>query len=117
MGMRERFMRLKPHHRFFLVLGVFLAALLGLGALFGDLGAGGGNYYDEARVCKDQVAENLRSPSTAEFGDTTIYTTGDAVAIGGWVDSENGFGATVRSEYRCTVETDGSVTLAYLADR
>lgn len=91
--------RFKPWH-IALVAGVLLvAALLGAGQLGPD------DYADEAAACRDAVTERLKSPSTAEFGEATTAKGDGKVLVAGVVDSENGFGANVRSDYRC--ETDG----------
>lgn len=58
--------------------------------------------------CHDQVEKKLVSPSTADFEGMTEYTAnqssdGSAWEVQGHVDSENGFGANVRSTYTCTL--------------
>lgn len=58
--------------------------------------------------CHDQVEKKLVSPSTADFEGMTEYTAsqssdGSAWEVQGHVDSENGFGANVRSTYSCTL--------------
>lgn len=45
------------------------------------------------------IEENLKSPSTAEFGNRSIRTDGEYFEIKGYVDSQNGLGATLRSTY------------------
>lgn len=53
------------------------------------------------------VKEQLKSPSTAEFGtgtDGKVRQVNDTVfIINNYVDSQNGFGATVRTDYYCEV--------------
>lgn len=58
--------------------------------------------------CHDQVEKQLVSPSTAGFEGMTEYTAsqssdGSAWEVQGHVDSENGFGAKIRSTYTCTL--------------
>lgn len=76
------------------------------GAKFSPFEAGPGS--DDARVaCHKFVADSLRSPSTAQFGpDTSVRVeptipTGPRWHVIGSVDSENGFGAMLRSDYNC----------------
>jgi hypothetical protein len=62
--------------------------------------------------CEDYVRKYLKSPSTAEFSgvaETTVYGKGNHkyTAIG-WVDSENSFGAKLRTNYACTVTDEGN---------
>lgn len=51
------------------------------------------------------VESLLRSPSTADFGGETATKTGkNTYHVEGYVDAQNGFGATVRNYYECDVE-------------
>lgn len=55
-------------------------------------------------ACEDAVRERLKSPSTADFPDTNYrHEPGGVFDVRGTVDSQNGFGATVRSIFGCTV--------------
>lgn len=68
-----------------------------------------------AIMCEDFVKQRLKSPSTARFPGVTDtdYATTKVLSdtkpwkyqVTGVVDSQNGFGATVRSTYVCTVST------------
>lgn len=55
------------------------------------------------------VKEKLKSPSTAEFPKITeknkhiIILSDTSYYIKSWVDSQNGFGGIVRSEFVCTI--------------
>lgn len=66
-----------------------------------------------ASVCEKFVRDRLKSPGTATFrdpfGDQVIYTgDGDGpITVAASVDSENGFGAKLRSTYTCTVSKAG----------
>lgn len=54
--------------------------------------------------CQKAVTRALKSPSTAVFqpiNDMTIKPAKGGYAIHGYVDSQNGFGATVRSRFNC----------------
>lgn len=54
--------------------------------------------------CEQVVGERLKAPSTAEFNTTMAKDNGDGTwEVRGQVDSENEFGAMVRSTYGCTV--------------
>lgn len=70
-----------------------------------------------ARIyCERAVEQRLTSPSTARFNhDRTVGS--NPFEVRGQVDSQNGFGATVRTGYGCTVTFTGdrySVTIDYL---
>lgn len=73
---------------------------------------------DAIDACHDDVAGQLKSPSTAGF-ENWLLGEGDWRPLSdtegtydGHVDAQNGFGATVRSEYTCAVSMapDGSLT-------
>ncbi|MEK9986510.1 MAG: hypothetical protein VW879_17365 [Opitutae bacterium] len=69
-------------------------------------------------MAKDFVKERLKSPSTADFGGVfSDYQDPDSVVtvLGGgkyvvraWVDSQNGFGATIRTRFVCKLEDMGN---------
>lgn len=73
-----------------------------------------------AVMCEDFVKQRLKSPSTAHFPGVTdtdyakTTTLSDTkpwkYQVTGVVDSQNGFGATVRSNYVCTVSTKDNKT-------
>ncbi len=60
---------------------------------------------------QELVKQYLKSPSTADFGssleqnsDRCVKDKGDGVyKVEGWVDSQNGFGATLRRHFKVTV--------------
>lgn len=69
-------------------------------------------------MAKDFVTDNLKSPSTADFGgafsgeyqspeDNVVDLGGGKFRASGWVDAQNSFGATIRSNWTCTVEYQG----------
>jgi hypothetical protein len=77
---------------------------------------------EEDKVGALAEAENivkgmLKSPSTASFGsvfgeyqdasDHVEYCGGGFHRVNGWVDSQNGFGATVRTNYRIVLLKSG----------
>lgn len=59
-------------------------------------------------ICQEMVTERLRAPSTAKFGGWDINETMSAITIQGHVDAQNGFGATMRNEFQCTVTLDSA---------
>ncbi|MGC9996658.1 MAG: zinc ribbon domain-containing protein [Terriglobia bacterium] len=64
------------------------------------------------RACEDHVRQYLKAPSTARFSsyyDTEVrdHGSGKYSAVG-WVDSQNSFGAMLRTEYICTATDEGN---------
>lgn len=66
-------------------------------------------------ACREKIADELKSPGTAEFGpmeisDESKYA-GFTNQIVTWVDAQNGFGATVRVDAICSlnVNADGTI--------
>lgn len=63
---------------------------------------------------EDFVKEKLKSPSTAKFPglldrDKHIAKTSEGVyKIYSWVESQNSFGATIRTRFSCTIRFEGS---------
>lgn len=62
--------------------------------------------------CRRAVREQLHSPGTAKFpgtfeSDAQARETNDGQRVwAGWVDSQNGFGAVVRTNFVCTYSPD-----------
>lgn len=69
--------------------------------------------YDAA---KQEMKLQLKSPSTAEFpspydeGPKCKVNDNGSVIIQSFVDSQNSFGATIRTNFRCTVNQAGKVS-------
>lgn len=91
--------------------------LLGIGGIFAATRGGGGDSEDgrddigAAIVCENFVEDRLRAPSTAEFPSTSDYDisgSGSVYTVRGYVDSENGFGAMIRSDWTCVVQETGT---------
>ena len=63
------------------------------------------------------IKENLKSPSTASFGtmdEVTIKDLGNnKYVVSSWVDSQNSFGATIRSDWSVTIIVTGNDTFSY----
>ena len=60
------------------------------------------NAYYLQSLCQDAVRERLRAPATAVFSNGSS----NGYSVSGAVDSQNGFGALLRSHYRCSVSGD-----------
>jgi hypothetical protein len=62
-------------------------------------------------VCRDFVRERLKAPSTAVFPrqatDSAVRLADGSVSVRAAVDSQNGFGAQIRTRYACTVRPSG----------
>jgi len=73
----------------------------------------------EAWVIAEQlVKQSLRSPATASFGsfwrgdfqdpqNCVVQAPDGSYVVFGWVDAQNAFGATVRSDFRCRLRKSG----------
>ena len=95
-------------------LAIFLApiALIVLALIVGAIWAGFNgssndpNKYEAIRYCEDQIRDQLKAPSTAEFASDSSSTSNPFVVTGS-VDSENSFGAMLRADFQCTVTISG----------
>jgi hypothetical protein len=100
-------------------LAVMAAAALALTAC-------GGGAFDEGTawgLCKQRVEAQLRAPATAQFPspDDMRWTKNIRTYKfpAAYVDSENGFGAPVRTYFECTVmqrsegSSDADVTVSF----
>src|SRR5580704_9962240 len=62
-------------------------------------------------MCETYVKRRLKAPSSAKFGwitDSTIVGSGDGpYTIDGYVDAQNSFGAMLRNQYTCQVQSIG----------
>lgn len=67
-------------------------------------------------VAQDIVSDRLKSPSSASFSwpnETTVSLSNDTWTVSGWVDSKNGFGSTIRSNYTVKFESSSKSEYAY----
>lgn len=70
---------------------------------------------DATIVCQKFVTDQLRAPSTAVFSPDSetaashigIADKPDTWRVQGWVDSQNSFGAQIRSRYDCVATVTG----------
>ena len=71
---------------------------------------------DKASVaaCEDAVRAELKSPSTAQFAVTSNTVSGPdddlSGSVTGTVDSQNSYGAMLRSEWKCDLAHGSTVT-------
>lgn len=103
--------------------GVVVLLLIGLVAIFlfqlwnstQDPTDANDNRSTAVVACEGIVKQNLKSPSTASF-DSEARDTGERTwEVVGVVDSQNSFGATVRSEFACAVEVSSETAVATLS--
>lgn len=97
-----------------IVIAMVIGAISGHG---GSSSTGSTDHSAAISACQDEIRTKLKSPASASFGDATVRNgqNGDLV-INGPVDSENGFGANLRSAYVCTVDSFGTVTDSLFLD-
>lgn len=62
---------------------------------------------DAKRACEASVTDQLKSPATAKFSGEIVTEDSGSYRVTGHVDSENGFGAMLRSHYSCTAHSSG----------
>lgn len=74
--------------------------------IFGSEDDGGDPEINVSVVCEQWVEERLRSPGSAEFeqfpDQQIVEVDSDTYRVRAWVDSQNGFGAVLRTDYTCT---------------
>lgn len=69
--------------------------------------------------CQETIKEILKSPSTAQFAgysDWKFSKSPERVMVYGYVDSQNAFGAVVRSEFQFTLTPDTSQITSLIFD-
>lgn len=74
---------------------------------------------DWAVFCEEKVENVLRSPSTADFensNDWYFEKTDKEIVIKGYVDSQNGFGAEVRSTFIFTIDKKTNTVTSFTMD-
>jgi hypothetical protein len=67
-----------------------------------------GKAAQAAELCQQAVLDRLKSPATASFSNVTTELVSEVYYVKGSVDSENGFGATMRSDWSCDIFAGGS---------
>lgn len=88
--------------------GVAIVVVLVISASFGGGSSSSDNSVEAQIACENRVKDALKSPSTADFDDEV--TGSGPYTVTGTVDSENSFGAMLRSDFRCTVKVTGDQT-------
>jgi hypothetical protein len=69
----------------------------------------------DLKLCEDAVKGRLKAPATAQFsGFEQEELDARLTAVRGSVDSENGFGAMIRSSFKCHVLDDEEATVMYI---
>ncbi len=60
-------------------------------------------------ACKKEIKSRLKSPTTADFPflDFTIWAWDTDIILKSYVDSQNGFGASVRTTFKCYFDYNG----------
>jgi curved DNA-binding protein CbpA len=97
-----------------IVLAFFVISIV-VGIFSGNKGgSGSSSKYDAFQAqadCEGFVKQNLKAPSSADFAShRELNITGSGVGpwtVIGYVDSQNSFGAKIRSTYICTVHYQG----------
>ncbi|MFQ1002627.1 hypothetical protein [Modestobacter sp. SSW1-42] len=97
-----------------IIIGVFVLLVGGCSvAVFDgdDDGSGGGRDDIMAGImCEDFVKDRLKSPSSADFPSSSSYVVtgaGNQYTVQGYVDAENSFGASLRTDWTCSVRDNG----------
>ena len=76
--------------------------------------SGSTNKFLAYNYAEDFVKKKLKSPGTAEFpgtfekADHITELGANKYKIVSWVDSQNGFGATLRTRFSCVIEFNGN---------
>ncbi|MBO5033050.1 MAG: zinc ribbon domain-containing protein [Lachnospiraceae bacterium] len=69
--------------------------------------------------CQSKVEEILKSPSTAKFPNILKWSfikEKNIVTVQGYVDSQNSFGAEIRSNFQFVIDTDADVIQSFIFD-
>lgn len=106
-------------------LGILAALVIFIGINSMATGSGEDDPYDSNNKfeaiaqCEARIEPLLKAPATAEF--KTSASGSGTWSVTGTVDSENGFGATVRSDFECTVvmnsDNTATTTVEHLTQR
>ena len=93
------------------ILAIFVFIFLAFGS--GDSNSSGANRMLAYNYAEKFVKQHLKSPGTAKFPglfekDEHITELGNGeYRINSWVDSQNGFGAMIRSRFSCKIIIEG----------
>jgi len=77
----------------------------------------GFGYSGAITECQELIKDRLRAPGSAKFEKIKVNEKDDSYfEIVGVVDAENGFGALLRGNFKCSGYDKGEVKLIYLSD-
>ncbi|ROO51081.1 hypothetical protein EDC02_5945 [Micromonospora sp. Llam0] len=71
--------------------------------------------FDAEVMCQEPIKDRLKAPATAEFPPAEVKKNGAIYSVTGDVDAENGFGAKIRTGYKCTIKDNGDGTWTAIA--
>lgn len=62
-------------------------------------------------ACREAVKTKMKAPATAQWpgGERVTTEQGSNTTVDGQVDAQNGFGALIRSPFRCRATHDGAI--------
>ena len=74
-------------------------------------GSSGGDEGGAIAYCHQFVEQQLKSPDSADFPgngehDVTTITEGEEWSVSSYVDAENSFGASLRTDWTCGISYD-----------
>ena len=86
-----------------MVAAIFVVAMIAYSSYTGAGNTAKANDYEAKQICETAIKANLKSPSTAKFEHNVqiLSTDENDYRIQAAVDSQNGFGATVRNDFTC----------------
>lgn len=94
---------MKPKHLWIVIIGILLFLIVGFNTCNSEMEPNEPDNVDHVLNAQNFVKKNLKAPSTAKFPPTTtarVYPTGtDSYRVHSYVDSQNGFGAMLRSDW------------------
>lgn len=93
-----------------IITGVVLVAALAVPTAFQKNDSGReATPSSSQESCEQSMIDQLKSPASARFGPAQVRQRGDEWIVAGSVDSQNSFGAMLRTNYVCTVNSNGFV--------
>jgi len=92
-------------NKWLIVAGLAIFVLILMSGASSSGGPADDSYPAQLRAEK-LVTTMLKSPASAKFSDESATRSGAAWIVKGSVDSQNGFGAMIRSHFSCEVERE-----------
>lgn len=65
---------------------------------------------DAEVMCEESINKRLKAPASAKYTHQNSRKNGAQYVVSGYVDSQNSFGAMVRTRFTCTVTDQGDGT-------